>query len=326
MKLPAFLVLSALAAAFPASAQESGSAMLVLDASGSMWGQIDGRTKIELARDAVAGLLEDWQPGMSLGLMAYGHRRKGDCADIEVLREADGFNAAALRAQVNALSPKGMTPITASVREAAARLRFEERKATVILVSDGEETCNADPCALGRELEELGVDFTAHVVGFDIQDGSAAHRQLQCLAESTGGRYVRAGDGRSLVEALQSVAVAEPPPAAPDPAILAREGQEWMPGFALEPDLDVTLDKNAGATVGLDFEVGQPAEDCKAQCDASATCKGWHFEPTGSFFVGHPRCRLFGGGFAVRLKPEGSDWVAGIKPGEKLILVEESGE
>ncbi len=326
MKLPAVLALSMLAAALPASAQATGSAMLVLDASGSMWGQIDGRTKIELAREAVDGLLADWQGDLSLGLMAYGHRRKGDCADIEVLREPQGFDASALRAQVGALAPKGMTPISASVREAAARLRFEEHKATVILVSDGEETCDADPCALGRELEALGVDFTAHVVGFDIQDGSAAHRQLQCLAESTGGRYVRAGDGQSLVEALQSVAVAEPPPAAHIPAIRAREGEEWMPGFALEPDLDVTLDENADADVGLDFEVGQPAEDCKAQCDATATCKGWHYEPTGSFFVGHPRCRLFGGSFAVRLKPEGDDWVAGIRKGEKLILVEEGGE
>ena len=58
--------------------------MLVLDASGSMWGQIGGQPKITIARQAIGAMLDDWSGG-DLGLMAYGHRRKGDCADIEVL-------------------------------------------------------------------------------------------------------------------------------------------------------------------------------------------------------------------------------------------------
>ena len=161
--------------------------MLVLDASGSMWGQIDGKAKIAIARDAVGAMLDDWQGG-DLGLMAYGHNRKGDCADIEVLQAIGPDTAAGIRKRVDALNPKGMTPISESVRQAAAQLHFTERKATVILVSDGEETCSADPCALGKELEAAGVDFTAHVVGFDIQKGSKAHQQLQCLAANTGGR------------------------------------------------------------------------------------------------------------------------------------------
>ena len=52
--------------------------------------------------------------------------------------------------------------------QAAESLRHVEQKATVILVSDGEETCNLDPCQVGRELEAAGVDFTAHVIGFDV--------------------------------------------------------------------------------------------------------------------------------------------------------------
>lgn len=185
--------------------------MLVLDASGSMWGQIDGKPKITIAREAVGIMLSGWQGG-DLGLMAYGHNRKGDCNDIEVLQPVGANTAAGIRKQVDALNPKGMTPISESVRQAAAQLRSTEQKATVILVSDGEETCSADPCALGKELESTGVDFTAHVVGFDIQQGSKAHKQLQCLAANTGGRYVDARNAGELNRALQTVAASEPSP------------------------------------------------------------------------------------------------------------------
>ena len=202
-------VLSA-AGLYAANAQRPAT-MLVLDASGSMWGRIDGKTKIAIAREAVGSMLDGWSDG-DLGLMAYGHNRKGDCGDIEVLQAVGPDTAAGIRKRVNALNPKGMTPITESVRRAAEQLRYTEHRATVILVSDGEETCNADPCALGKELEAAGVDFTAHVVGFDIEKGSKAHRQLQCLAANTGGRYVDAKDAGELNRALQSVVKA---PAAP---------------------------------------------------------------------------------------------------------------
>ena len=195
---------------YAANAQRPAT-MLVLDASGSMWGQIDGKPKIAIAREAVATMLSGWQGG-DLGLMAYGHNRKGDCNDIEVLQPIGANTAAGIRKQVDALNPMGMTPISESVRRAAGQLRSSERKATVILVSDGEETCSADPCAVGKELEAAGVDFTAHVVGFDIQKGSKAHKQLQCLAANTGGRYVDARNAGELNRALQSVASSDQSP------------------------------------------------------------------------------------------------------------------
>ena len=210
-------------AVLPASAQQSvavpsgpGVSMLVLDASGSMWGQIQGRAKIEIAREAVGTMLKTWPRNQQLGLMAYGHRSKGNCADIEVLKMPATVDAAAMQQAVNALQPKGMTPISAAVRMAAEQLKFSERKATVILVSDGEETCHADPCALGAELEKLGVDFTAHVVGFDLPEGKA-RAQLQCLAKTTGGMYVEARDAAELNKALGQLAQAAPVAAPPKP-------------------------------------------------------------------------------------------------------------
>ncbi|WP_298213026.1 VWA domain-containing protein [Acidovorax sp.] len=216
MSLLAAAVLGFASTLAPAQAQNApavptgpGTTMLVLDASGSMWGQIQGRAKIEIAREAVGAMLQNWPRNQQLGLMAYGHRSKGNCADIELLKPPAVLDAASMQQAVNALQPKGMTPISASVRMAAEQLKFTERKATVILVSDGEETCHADPCALGAELEKLGVDFTAHVVGFDLPQGKA-RAQLQCLAKSTGGRYVEARDAAELNKALGQMAQTAP--------------------------------------------------------------------------------------------------------------------
>jgi Ca-activated chloride channel family protein len=121
--------------------------------------------------------------------------------------------AAAITQAANALSPKGKTPISAAVRQAAESLRYTEEKATVILITDGLETCDADPCAVASELEKAGVDFTAHVVGFGLS--SEEGQQVACLAENTGGRYISAGNAAALAEALTATVVETPPPAPP---------------------------------------------------------------------------------------------------------------
>ena len=98
----------------------------------------------------------------------------------------------------------------ARLEEAAAAeaLRYTEERATVILVSDGIETCNPDPCAAARALEQAGIDFTAHVIGFDVTDPEAL-AQMQCLAGETGGQFLTAANADQLGNALSRV-VEEP--------------------------------------------------------------------------------------------------------------------
>lgn len=185
--------------------------MVVFDASGSMWGQIDGRTKIEIARDAFSNLSANWSAtGTNVGLIAYGHRRKGDCGDIELISLPKAGSTARLGELVQKLTPRGKTPLSDAVSMAAKELRFTENAATVILLSDGRETCGVDVCAAGAELERLGVNFTAHVIGFDVND-KEARTQLQCLAGNTGGKYFDAKDADELSAALASVASYQAP-------------------------------------------------------------------------------------------------------------------
>lgn len=79
-------VLVLVASVLPAAAQSEGPrTVLVLDASGSMWGQIDGENKIVIARRPMGELLDTLPEDQQLAMVAYGHRRKGDCGDIESL-------------------------------------------------------------------------------------------------------------------------------------------------------------------------------------------------------------------------------------------------
>ncbi|MEO8686373.1 MAG: VWA domain-containing protein, partial [Devosia sp.] len=199
-------------------------AIIVLDASGSMWAQIDGKARITIARETLDSVLSTLSPDIELGLMAYGHREKGNCGDIEMLVEPAAGTADAIKAAVADINPKGMTPLSDAVRLAADDLQYTEEKATVILITDGLETCDVDPCALGTDLENKGVDLTVHVLGFGLSDEEG--KQVACLAENTGGQYLSAQDGASLVQALtETVAqVAKPEPVPepkPEPAPIA---------------------------------------------------------------------------------------------------------
>lgn len=174
--------------------------ILVLDASGSMWGQIEGTPKIAIAKEVISEMLQGWDTGVHLGLTVYGHRRKGDCNDIESLIPLGKLEADEFVDKLHKINPKGKTPLSEAVSHAAKELRYSEQKATVILVSDGLEICERNPCELGKSLEEAGVDFTAHVVGFDLKEEERA--QLECLAANTGGRYFSASDAKSLTAAI----------------------------------------------------------------------------------------------------------------------------
>ena len=191
-------------------------AIIILDASGSMWAQIEGKPRIEIARETLKQVLEGVPADLELGFMAYGHRSKGDCKDIEMLVDPAPGTAAAISAAADTLSPKGKTPLSAAVRMAADELKFTEDKATVILITDGIETCDADPCALASELEKAGVDFTVNVVGFGLSAEEGA--KVKCLADNTGGKYISAKDADGLKTAIDVAVNDTTPPPAPTPA------------------------------------------------------------------------------------------------------------
>jgi Ca-activated chloride channel family protein len=204
------VALGALSATFGVSGEERAAPaplLLILDASGSMWGQVAGEAKIVVARRVVGELVDGLAADSTVGVVAYGHRREADCADIEAVVPPGPLDRAALKATVAALQPKGKTPITGAVERAFAALAEGAAGATVVLVSDGLETCGGDPCAAVRAARERGVEFILHVVGFDV--GGEDVSQLECAAQAGGGLYFGAANAGDLAAALDA-AVAMP--------------------------------------------------------------------------------------------------------------------
>ena len=185
------------------SGPPSGNLVFILDASGSMWGQVEGRAKIAIAKEVLTGLIRDLPDGLHVGLVAYGHRRKGDCNDVEELFPLSTLNKEKLINGIKAISPKGKTPITLSVKKTAEKLKAMEDETAIILVSDGKETCAGDPCALVKELKESGIRFVMHVIGFDVTD--AERQQLECIAKAGGGTYYSAKNASEFKMAARKV-------------------------------------------------------------------------------------------------------------------------
>jgi len=222
-------------------------AILVLDASGSMWGQIDGVNKIVIAKDVVEGLVRGLDKDQRLGFVAYGHRKEGDCSDIETLADVGADRSKVIEA-LRGLTPRGKTPLSKSIEHAANALNYRKKAASVILVSDGLETCNADPCALARTLEENGLDFTIHVVGFDVTAEERAG--LQCIAAETGGTFVAAANADELASALAVVTdgggETEYADSTPVPTTLAMKATLLTGGPLIQSKLDWTVTPAAG--------------------------------------------------------------------------------
>ncbi|MBL8258288.1 MAG: VWA domain-containing protein [Candidatus Competibacteraceae bacterium] len=201
----------------PAHASNS-SVLFVLDGSGSMWGKIGEKAKIDIAKTVMTDMVAKLPVGIRAGLMVYGHNQKDDCNDIEAVAPM-GSDASTITKALNEINPKGKTPLTGAIKLAAAQLRQVEDAASVVVVSDGKETCEGDPCAAAREATDTGVNLRIHVVGFDVAKEETD--QLNCIAKEGKGNYYAAANAEQLVIAMTEVqkeVAAPPPPPPPKPA------------------------------------------------------------------------------------------------------------
>ncbi|BBO69448.1 hypothetical protein DSCA_33780 [Desulfosarcina alkanivorans] len=188
----------------------SGNIVFILDASGSMWGQVEGTAKIAIAKEVLTGLVEELPDDAVVGLVAYGHRRKGDCDDVEELIPLGLLNKKKTIAKIQALSPKGKTPISRSVRLTAERLKNLKEETTIVLVTDGKETCDPDPCGLVKGLKASAIKFVMNVIGFDVTGDE--REQLECMATAGDGQYYTAGNAGEFMSAAREVVEKSTPP------------------------------------------------------------------------------------------------------------------
>ncbi|MCB0644702.1 MAG: VWA domain-containing protein, partial [Phaeodactylibacter sp.] len=184
-----------------AKAQGSNSPILfIYDASGSMWGELAGKTKKEIASDVLASTVGKLPENQPIGLIAYGHRTKGDCDDIEYLVELSNRSKTNITKAVEGINPIGKTPLARSATMAINSLKANQTKATLILITDGIESCDGDLCKVVAEAKASGIDFKLHIVGFGLKDGEK--EQLKCAAKAGDGNYYDAMDAAALNDGL----------------------------------------------------------------------------------------------------------------------------
>ncbi|MCP5451722.1 MAG: VWA domain-containing protein [Gammaproteobacteria bacterium] len=186
--------------------------LFVLDGSGSMWAKVGDQPKIDIAKTVMTDMLRKLPPDVNAGLMVYGHNRKDDCNDIALVAPIGSDRATIVQALHN-VSPKGKTPLTGAIQLAALQLRQTEGSASVVVVSDGKETCEGDPCKAAQAVTTTGADLRIHVVGFDVTPDET--QQLNCIAKEGKGKYFAAANAEQLTVALAEVqkeVVAPSPP------------------------------------------------------------------------------------------------------------------
>ncbi|MEM1187185.1 MAG: hypothetical protein AAGI72_01590 [Pseudomonadota bacterium] len=178
--------------------------LIIHDWSNSMWGALaDESRKYEAGVEALTRALDSGFADRSLGYRAYGHRRAGDCRDSELVVEFGDL--ATVRPQIVAtlgsVRPTGKTPITYSLKEGLKDLGGSG--GDILLISDGIETCDADPCDLMDDWSDREVNIRVHVVGVGLNELERA--AMACIAAESGGTYLDADSLDGFAEALGQV-------------------------------------------------------------------------------------------------------------------------
>lgn len=191
--------------------------LFIYDSSGSMWGHQDGKPKVDLAREVLNQVISGLPPDANMGLVAYGHRQKNACGDIELLAPIGAKSADEIKSIVAGLKPKGITPLSEALATAADAFKGIEGAKMIVLITDGAEECSGDPCEVTRKLALSGLVVRVNVVGFSLSEKES--KQLQCIAKEGTGRYFDVKSKETLASTIkeisQEIKVYVPPPAAP---------------------------------------------------------------------------------------------------------------
>ena len=174
--------------------------LFVLDASGSMnadWG--NNQSRLDVAKEILSGLVDSLRvnPRLELALRVYGHRysrQSNNCQDSELEVSFGPANHNAIINEIKDLTPRGVTPITYSLLQAAEDFPASPGyRNIVILITDGVESCGGDPCQASLQLQRKGVFLRPFIIGLGVPGGKA----LDCV-----GKFIDAGNAQSFNKIL----------------------------------------------------------------------------------------------------------------------------
>lgn len=181
--------------------------LFILDFSNSMTEKIDGERKVDLMLDTMGKILPTLNKRTWVGLRVYGHRmgftQYDACKASSLIVPITPASASQIQEKLAKTDPRGMTPITYSLKKAVDSdfIGFEGQK-HIILLTDGGENCDESPCTWVMEMIKTRKDVKIDVIAFNIFDKDDLD-QLQCTALVTAGKFYTANSAAELVKSLQ---------------------------------------------------------------------------------------------------------------------------
>ena len=190
--------------------QKSGDNLLfIVDFSNSMGQYLEHKSKSSQVKDLMMRILPQISPETNVGLRVYGHTCNliayNACRSSELLVPLNNNNSEKISNAISKLRPRGMTPITYSLKQAVKRdLENVSGIKHIILLTDGGENCDESPCDYSIELVKKRRDIKIDVVAFDVDDEDDL-AQLRCTADVTGGQFIEAKTNAQLVNSMQEL-------------------------------------------------------------------------------------------------------------------------
>ena len=161
--------------------------LFIFDASNSMSGQWEGERKIDIAREILFEMLDtlEQREKLELALRVYGHQSPvppQDCNDTRLEVPFGPLNAARIRETLNKIQPRGTTPIARSLAQAPEDFPpCGTCRNIVVLITDGIEACDGDPCQVSLDLQKRGIILRPFVIGIGSDPGF--RETFNCIGE-----------------------------------------------------------------------------------------------------------------------------------------------
>lgn len=184
--------------------------LIILDLSKSMNEQLNNdETKIDVAKKAVSDVLKSLPDNTNVGLRVYGHKSgllgMNQCHKTDLIAPIAANNRTKIINDIKNLYPNGVTPIEYSLKRAIDDFKDITGSKRIVLISDGIDTCNGNPCSFARKLKNSGQDIKVDVISFGKNiNNFSLDSQLQCIALATKGSFSRADTQIDLVKALNN--------------------------------------------------------------------------------------------------------------------------